>query len=143
MGCGLNLCNARLEMKLSQQTSEMPKAEVFAGKERRLRQRFWCDGPSEALTHDPECLFRGRVTNISASGCYIETHARLHVERSAKVNLRLNLNGKSYSTLARVMNVRPGTGLGLEFLFPAAEAEKNIQDLISMLGASASPQLGK
>lgn len=64
----------------------------------------------------PQTLFRGRLRDISRSGCYIETRARLNVPRMAAVELRFTANGAHFASLARVMDVRPGRGAGFEFL---------------------------
>ena len=90
-----------------------------------------------------ECLFRGTVRDISEIGCYIMTRACLHLEPSTLVNLRFMVNDNYYRTFARVMDVRPGKGVGLEFLFADADAKASLKGLIYTLDAMASRKQAK
>jgi hypothetical protein len=90
-----------------------------------------------------ECLFRGTVRDISETGCYIMTRACLHLERLTLVNIRFTVNGNHYRTQARVMDVRPGQGVGVEFLFADQEAEAALRGLIYTLDAMASRRQAK
>ena len=81
----------------------------------------------------PELLFRGEVKDISLTGCYIATRARLNLKRFAEIELRFSANGQQLSSLARVMDVRPGRGLGVEFLPGDPRMNKRLRDLIEQL----------
>jgi hypothetical protein len=122
---------------------ETANSEKAAGKERRRRMRFICDGIAETVVIQGECLFRGKVRDISETGCYIVTRACLHLERSTLVNIRFMVNDNYYRTFARVMDVRPGQGVGVEFLFADLKAEAALKGLISMLDAVASKKQAK
>ena len=63
----------------------------------------------------------------------METQARLRVERLALIELRFSINGSHYHTSARVMNIRPGKGLGLEFSFTDKKSERLFRALISLV----------
>ncbi|MGB6742488.1 MAG: PilZ domain-containing protein [Terracidiphilus sp.] len=106
---------------------------VPAPKERRHRPRHLCDAPAEATALRPEFLFRGTIRNISEGGCYFETPARLHLELSTEIELRIEVGDRRYSTPARVRNAVPGRGMGLEFAFANAKAVEFIKSLIRML----------
>ena len=45
------------------------------------------------------------------------TKARLKLEQFTEVDLLFTLKKRKYRTLARVISVRPGKGVGLEFVF--------------------------
>ena len=111
--------------------------------ERRRRKRIVCDGVAESIVLQAECLFRGTVRDISEIGCYIMTRACLHLEPSTLVNLRFMVNDNYYRTFARVMDVRPGKGVGLEFLFADADAKASLKGLIYTLDAMASRKQAK
>jgi PilZ domain len=106
------------------------------GIERRRRPRQLCEAMAVAAVVRPELLFRGTIRNISEGGCYFETQARLSLEPSTEVRLRFKLSDRRYTTLARVRNMVPGRGMGLEFAFTNGKAEQSIQSLIRALDAS-------
>ena len=105
--------------------------------------RFICNGIAEAVVIQGECLFRGKLQEISEIGCYIATRACLHLERFTLVNIRFMVNDNYYRTFARVMNVRPGQGVGVEFLFANQEAEALLKGLIYTLDSMASMKQAK
>ena len=61
-----------------------------SGKERRKQERFGCDGFAEVIVGDAEFLFRGAIQDISLSGCYIRSRARLRLHRGAEVDLHFS-----------------------------------------------------
>ena len=71
---------------------------------------------AEVVAFQPELLFRGQVKDISLTGCYVAARARLNLKRFAEIELRFCANGQQLSSLARVMDVRPGRGISA---FPA------------------------
>ncbi len=52
--------------------------------ERRKHPRYAVDAWAEVMVQDGRMLFRGRVLDISAGGCYIETEARLQLARGRR-----------------------------------------------------------
>jgi hypothetical protein len=106
------------------------------GKERRHRPRHLCEGLAVATVVRPEMLFRGTIRNISESGCYFETQARVSLELSTQVDLRFRLIDRRYSTRALVRNMAPGRGIGLEFAFSNAKAEESIKSVIRALNTA-------
>jgi len=117
----------------------MVKEETASGRERRRHERFACDGFAEVVSFHPELLFRGEVKDISAAGCYIATRARLNLKRFTEIELRFSANGQQMSSLARVMDVRPGRGIGLEFLPGDPRMSKRFRDVIEELRARSDP----
>jgi hypothetical protein len=103
------------------------------GNERRRHPRHLCEAMAVASVVRPELLFRGTIRNISEAGCYFETQARLSLYPSTEVCLRFKLSDRRYTTRARVKNMAPGRGMGLEFLFANGKAEHAIQSLIRAL----------
>jgi hypothetical protein len=77
--------------------------------------RFECDGLAEVVVFDSEFLFRGEVRDISLNGCYIETRARLNLKRFAEVELRFTVDGAQLCSIAKVIEIRPGKGVGIAF----------------------------
>ncbi len=54
-----------------------------AEKERRLRGRQVCYGFAEGIVLHPKSLFRGTVRDLSETGYFVETRARLHALRGS------------------------------------------------------------
>ena len=104
-----------------------------SGRERRRHERFVCNNMAEVVVSDPELLFRGEVKDISISGCYVATRARLTLQRFAEVELRFSANGYQMTSMARVVEVRPGRGLGVEFLPGDTKMSKRFRDFLEQL----------
>jgi len=100
-----------------QALDESAKEAISGGKERRRSRRFGCEGFAEGFAVETGTVFRGDIQNISQTGCYVKTRARLKLEQLAEVDLLFMLKKRKYRTLARVIEVRPGQGVGLEFVF--------------------------
>ncbi len=103
------------------------------GEERRRHERYACAGHAEVIVFHPDLLFRGEIKDISLTGCYIETRARLNLKRYAEIELRFSANGQHLSSLARVMDVRPGRGVGVEFLPGDPRMNHEFRELIQRL----------
>ncbi len=101
--------------------SEHSEATGAADSERRLWTRHSCYGSAECIILQPKTLFRGFIRDLSATGCFGETRANLPVERLSQVELRCVVNGRQYHLSARVMSIRRGIGMGLEFLVEDTE----------------------
>ena len=125
-------------MEASSIISETPKEESIGGKERRRSRRHDCEGFAEAWVKNPESLFRGEIRDISLTGCFIRTKALLKLTRFAAVDLRFTLRNSQYHASARAMDVRPGKGVGLEFIFPDMQAPQWLQHMLDMLSDAAA-----
>jgi hypothetical protein len=110
-------------------------ADQSAGSERRRHRRFPCEGFAEVVAFRAKGLFRGRLKDISESGCFIETRARLNLPRLAEVEVRFTAPGIKLAVLARVMDVRPGKGAGFEFLPGDPRLDQGFRNMIERLQA--------
>lgn len=117
---------------------ETHKAKKASGKERRIQERFDCDGFAEVIVDDSAFLFRGNIQNFSLGGCYIQSRAHLRLDRGAEVDLHFSLNGDFFKARARIMIVRPGAGAGFEFLSDDPELQRRLVNLIQKLRSVAS-----
>jgi|SRR5579871_6661908 len=105
------------------------------GSERRRHERFACDGFAEGVAFRPELLFRGEIKDVSRTGCFVATRAHLALKRFAEIELRFSASGRQLSTRARVMDVRPGKGVGVEFVSGDARMHERFRELIEHLQA--------
>lgn len=103
--------------------------------ERRRFRRYPCQGAAEAVVLFSESLFRGEIRDISMSGCFIKTKAHLHVDRFSQIDLRFEMNDCQYHTKARVMDIRPGCGVGMEFYYQGPQDEVSFKRLVRSVAA--------
>jgi hypothetical protein len=101
------------------------------GRERRRHRRFSCSLGAEVVVRHTSMLFRGSVRDISRSGCFIESKARLKLASKQEVELQFSSRGIQVNSLARVMDIRPGVGAGFEFI---AEDPRLEQPLLKLIG---------
>jgi len=109
-----------------------------AGPERRRHRRFPCEGFAEVVGFRPQVLFRGRLRDISHSGCFVETRAHLNLPRLSEVEIRFTVRGLKQAALARVMVVLPGKGAGFEFLSQDPRLDRTFRKIIDGLELSAT-----
>lgn len=107
------------------------------GAERRRHRRFPCEGYAEVVCSRTAYLFRGRIRDVSLTGCFIETPARLRLEKSTEVELRFTANSLHITAPARLMVIRTGKGAGFEFLPANDETRVTFLKLIRRLQLSA------
>ncbi len=93
--------------------------------EQRTETRYPMQGEAEILK-DGAPLFRGRVLNISPSGCYIQTRDYLHLSPCTRVEIELMVGGKIVPIAAEVRFSSPNAGVGFRFL----EADRAIQSIL-------------
>jgi len=120
--------------------ADMENHEPATEKERRRHDRLACDGLAEVVVFHSDMLFRGEIRDISVTGCYIATRAQLNLKRFAEVELRFSANGQRLSSLARVMAVRPGKGVGIEFVAGDPRMDKRFHQLLERLRDAPMPE---
>lgn len=109
---------------------EIKASKSSSGVERRLQRRFACDGFAEVFAFETGFLFRGTIRDISQTGCYITTHFALKLEPLTEVDVLLILKNHEYRIPALVRNVRPGKGVGFEFLYDDPRVEASFEALL-------------
>ena len=107
--------------------------------ERRRHRRFPCEGFAEVVSSRPSVIFRGKLKDISQSGCFIETRARLNLSRFAEVEVRLAAFGKRLKAHARVMDVHPGRGASFAFLTHDRRWVQSVEAVIEGLKDEETP----
>jgi c-di-GMP-binding flagellar brake protein YcgR len=100
--------------------------------DRRQHPRYVIDAWAEVLVKDGTMLFRGRVLDVSAGGCYIETEARLKLAPGSVVEIIFRVNDTTFRCEANIRMVRPR---GAGFLFSAMDGKtkSELDDLIDEL----------
>jgi c-di-GMP-binding flagellar brake protein YcgR len=104
--------------------------------ERRQHTRYAVDAWAEVMVKDGTMLFRGRVLDISAGGCYIETEAKLKLAPGTRVEMLFRLNDGVFRCEATSRMVRTK---GAGFLFSSLDArmQRELERLIQELDGAA------
>lgn len=104
------------ESKMKNRTTQnSPPAEGrHAIVERRYTIRYSIALPAEAMDLEKGTRCSGRTVDLSTGGCFIATNNPLPLR--TRVKLRLLQGKETVEILATVRVLKPGTGMGLEFL---------------------------
>ena len=89
---------------------------------------------SEALS---DTVLNARASDVSRSGCYIDTLSPLPVQTQIKIRLRSG--DDVFETQARVVYVCPGLGMGVHWGISPPEKQVAILDGWLQKAASSSP----
>lgn len=98
------------------QVLQEKRLDSFAGleaKKRRAHPRYNISANAEAVELHSDARIRGRVSDISAGGCYLEVMSIFPV--GSKVHLRISTDEKDFSAEAKVLFATEGIGLGVGF----------------------------
>jgi PilZ domain len=98
--------------------------------DRRRHPRYAVDAWAEVMVKDGRMLFRGRVLDISARGCYIETEARLRLAPGTAVDMVFRVNDAVFRYDASIRMIRTK---GAGFLFANLD-ERLRADLERLIG---------
>jgi PilZ domain len=130
--------SVRLESAMSQETVARNDGDV---RERRRHERFAVDGDAEVMVNDGTLLFRGRTVDISLSGCFIETRARLALEQGTPAQMVFRAGHLTLRMSATVRSVRPGSGAGFLFGAMSAYMQAGLEGLIAEMQGRVRPSI--
>ena len=105
--------------------------------ERRKHPRYAVDAWAEVMVQDGRMLFRGRVLDISAGGCYIETEARLRLAPGTAVEIVFRVDDAVFRCDATSRMVRT-RGAGFLFSVMDAKSQMELEGLIAGLNEADS-----
>ena len=100
----------------SKTSSVSPNNSVNAGVERRKAPRYGLMAIAELADPEDAKLVSGKVTQISRSGCYVETPKTFPVGTSLKVII--SRDQRTFVARANIIHVQEQMGMGLAFLDP-------------------------
>lgn len=121
-----------------QKVEDKASGQDWHGHERRKHARFACEGAAEVIVHDAEFLFRGEICDLSLSGCFVRSRARLRLRRNQEVEIYFSLENEQVKCSARVMSLHPGKGVGFEFLPMTDRGLRSLRALIRKLEEDVS-----
>ena len=101
----------------------------------RRHLRYDCTGAAEVSSPRLGRVVRGKLLNLSAGGCFVETDWPFEV--GALVEILLQVNRFSLRALGEVRMVDPFGGMGIEFRGMSAGGRLRLRELISDLHAES------
>jgi hypothetical protein len=121
------------------QASTFPECNVpeEQGREQRRHPRYQCEGLAEVFLPHGGLLVRGRILNLSISGCYIETE-QLNLERGTQVEVYFATNQLQFRVQGNVAALRRKRGVGIAFLHVSPRRAEQINMLVEELSEKAA-----
>jgi hypothetical protein len=108
--------------------------------DRRDEQRYPVSWPAEIFIPERTTMFRGRVVNVSPSGCYVQTVAWVRVPPATEVELVFTLDGRMNRVRAEARYAQSRTGVGLRFLALEPDLRSRLDDTIDQLRQAAAEE---
>jgi PilZ domain len=93
--------------------------------QRRTVPRFSLIATAEVIEPGSDARMSGRISEISRKGCYLDILNTLPVD--TVLQLRVTRDQGSFTTMARIIYVQEGIGMGLAFV-DAAQDQLGILD---------------
>ena len=113
------------------------------GRERRRHERYAVEGDAEVVVAGGTLLFRGSIADISLSGCFIETRARLLLVPGTSVQMIFRADRSTLRMTATVRAVRPGAGAGFLFATMSPYMQAELEGLIAEMQGRAKASAGR
>jgi PilZ domain len=93
-----------------------PTASGLPFGQRRTVPRYSLIATAEVIEPGTDARMSGRISEISRKGCYLDILNTLPVDTT--VELRITRDQGSFTTMARIIYVQGGIGMGLAFVDP-------------------------
>jgi len=111
-------------------------ADSVAGRrtpERRAAARFVVDAPANVQVGYAGPMFRGRIVNLSLTGCYIQTIAGTKIPVDTGVEIEFLLMGVSIQLSALFKWSKPRAGMGFRFIAMEKDARMSLEEMLKDL----------
>ncbi len=113
-----------------------PDPFVHTGRrERRQFPRFECDASMELRVEGAPAPIRGKLSDISMGGCYVQMMMPLRV--GSKVDISVWLEAVKISTAGMVTSSHPGFGSGIKFIGMLPADRERLQGYLKTHAATA------
>jgi PilZ domain len=107
--------------------------------ERRRFPRFPFNADVEVVEVQSGTRIKGRVTDLSLGGCYVDTLSPFLV--STAVHIRIARGAQSFEAQAKVTYMKFGVGMGLAFVAAQVEQKQVLGNWIAELGGKLPTEL--
>jgi hypothetical protein len=120
-------------MTATPSTQSVPAAKP---QNRRQCPRYRCEGDAEVFVPHGALLFRGKILDLSFSGCFIEVPA-LDLERGTPVEVSFSVRQMQFRVAGRIAIMHRRRGAGIAFEALTSRRARQISDLITELKEAA------
>ena len=110
-----------------------PTASGLPLGQRRTVPRYSLIATAEVIELGSEARMSGRISEISRKGCYFDILNTLPVD--TKLQLRITRDQGSFATMARIIYVQEGIGMGIAFIDPPEDQLRILDSWIAELEA--------
>ena len=105
---------------------------------RRHHPRYACEGRAEVCVPHGGLLFRGKILDLSLSGCFIQT-AALNLERGTPVEIYFVARQLQFHIAGHIAVLYRRKGAGIAFGALGPRRTREVTELIAELKAAATP----
>jgi PilZ domain len=112
------------------------------GAEQRREERYPVCGDAEIVVLGGMSMFRGRVVNISPSGCYVQTVAWVCLAPETAVEILFVVKGHVVRAYAEARFSESKIGLGLRFLTMEEQMKRRLDGIVAALRAAMEEPVG-
>lgn len=106
----------------------------------RHEKRFPVTGHVEVIVNGGKSLFRGRIVNISRSGCFVSTPPSVSLHSGIPVEIVVAVKGTVLRLSAEARFSKPKDGIGFLFTEMSGATRGKLSDLIASLQAEPEAQ---
>jgi c-di-GMP-binding flagellar brake protein YcgR len=117
---------------LLQDSAEQPAEGGY----RREHRRFSVDRKAEIQVISSAALFRGRIVDLSLSGCYIQTIAAACLPPDSAVEISFVLNAKAMRVQALSKRSKSKVGMGFRFVQLSDDERGTLKQYITSIAAA-------
>ena len=114
--------------------------KVTSRKRKNRAARYHCDGSVELRTAGTDVRIWGKLTDLSATGCYVEIRATFPV--GSRVGLVLTVQNVRLEMSGEVRVSYPFLGMGIVFHSLSQQAQADLDKLLHSLDPASSPEVG-
>lgn len=113
----------------------------LSASERRKHPRYACEGHAEVFLPHGGLLFRGRILDLSVSGCMIEATG-ITLERGTHVEIYFTARQLQFRVPGNIAVLYRGKGVGIAFYHVSRRMAEQIREMVSELAESQSSEQG-
>lgn len=107
---------------------------IASGLQFRVDERYEVDGDAEVVVKSGTLgttLLRGSILDISATGCYIRTVARVPIKPGTEVEIIFSIYGTTFRVEAMSRFSKTKVGIGFRFLEMDATTRGRLHDVLA------------
>lgn len=128
-----------MENQSAPEPSHDPSSKAEDQVNRRRHPRYPCEGHAEVCLPHGGLLLRGRILNLSISGCFVECPV-LNLERGTSVEIFFSTRQLQFRVAGYIAVIHPRRGAGIAFREMGPRRSREIANLVEELKHLAEAQ---